>query len=103
MILYLFNFLFFYSHVHTLFRPFLHPVLCCLPLTPIFPCLQAEPVFNFLQFCGREDISNNKKGRAFLLVEIRIAIQKYSSIASMHKCVTTEVKKLYPNAPRYHK
>jgi hypothetical protein len=32
----------------------------------------------FLQFCWRADISNNKKYIAFLLVEIRIAIQRDS-------------------------
>jgi hypothetical protein len=30
----------------------------------------------FLQFCWREDISNNKKDKAFLLIEIRITIQR---------------------------
>jgi hypothetical protein len=40
-----FNFLFIYSHVHTLFEPFLPPALHPFPLSPIHPpCFQAEPV-----------------------------------------------------------
>jgi hypothetical protein len=58
--------LFIYSYVHTLFGPF-------LPLHP--------PQNRFcilLQFWWREDISNNKKDIAFLLVEIRIAMSRDS-------------------------
>jgi hypothetical protein len=46
---------------------------CPLPLP-----FQAEIVHAFLQFCGRVEISNNKKDIAFLLVEIRAAIQRDS-------------------------
>jgi hypothetical protein len=34
----------------------------------------------FLQFCWREDISNNKKDKAFLQVEIRIAMQRFLAL-----------------------
>jgi hypothetical protein len=53
-----------------------------LPLDPstYLPtdCFQAEHVLPFLQFYSRQDIGNNKKDKAFLLVEIRIAIQRDS-------------------------
>jgi hypothetical protein len=45
------------------------------PSSPQPPHFQAEPV---LHFSPREDISNNKKDKEFLLVEIRIAIQRDS-------------------------
>jgi hypothetical protein len=38
-------------------------------------------------FVERESINNNKKDKAFLIIEIRIAIQGAPSIASMYKCV----------------
>jgi hypothetical protein len=44
-----------------------------------------------LQFCWREDISNNKKDIAFLLAEIRIAIQRDPSTVYMHKCITARI------------
>jgi hypothetical protein len=37
------NFLFIYSHVHTLFGPFLLPAPCPLPLSLTPPHFQAEP------------------------------------------------------------
>jgi hypothetical protein len=67
-------FLFIYSHVHILFGPFLPPS----PHPHLFPHPFASMQNLFcpsLQFCWREDITNNKKDKAFLLVEIRIAIQ----------------------------
>jgi hypothetical protein len=43
------------------------------------PHFQAEPVLTFTTILLiREDISNNKKDKMFLLVEIRIAIQRDS-------------------------
>jgi hypothetical protein len=64
-------FLFFYSHVHTLFRSFLPPA----PLPhPVFPSpLSSRQVL----FCLYH-YKPNKEDKAFLLVELRIAIQKYS-------------------------
>jgi hypothetical protein len=68
---------------------FIHLCIHCLgnfsPLPPsptLFPPspphFQAEPVLPYLYFCQREDISNNKKDKAFLLVDIRAAIQRDS-------------------------
>jgi hypothetical protein len=61
-----FLFLFIYSYVHTLFEPCLPPAPCLLPL----PALTSrQNLFcSLLQFCWREDISNNKKDIASLLV-----------------------------------
>jgi hypothetical protein len=68
--------LFIYSDVHTLFGPFLPPASCPLlfPSTPSLPGRTCSALLsNFV-----EDIRNNKKDIAFLLVEIRIAIQRDS-------------------------
>jgi hypothetical protein len=73
-ILNIFSSLFIYSYVHILFGPFLPPS----PHPHLFPHPFASMQNLFcpsLQFCWREDITNNKKDKAFLLVEIRIAIQ----------------------------
>jgi hypothetical protein len=54
------NYLFIYSYMHTLFRPSSpHPTLLASRQNLFCPVLQ---------FCWREDISNNKKDIAFLLV-----------------------------------
>jgi hypothetical protein len=42
-------------------------------------------------FVEEKNISNNKKEKAFLLVEIRIATREIPNIASMYKCVTSQV------------
>jgi hypothetical protein len=68
--------------VMTLFF-FIHLFICAYivwGLSPPYPCPLCLPSpshasKSFLQFCWRADISNNKKGIAFLLVEIRVAIQ----------------------------
>jgi hypothetical protein len=68
--------LFIYSYVHTLghFSPRPPP-----PPSPPHALTSKQNLFYpFLQFCWREDTSNNKKDKAFLLVEIRIAIQRDS-------------------------
>jgi hypothetical protein len=84
--------LFFYSHVHTLFRPFQSPASHPLPVSNLPPLSSRQNLFcPFLQFCWSVDISNNKQDIAFLLVEIRIAIQRDPSIASTHKCITTQI------------
>jgi hypothetical protein len=70
-----FNLFFPYSYVHTLLGPFHLPAL--LPSLPIILASSQKMFCPFLQFCWR-DISNNKKDIAFLLVEIRIAIQRAS-------------------------
>jgi hypothetical protein len=57
-----------YSYVHT---------LCHFSPLPRIPLTSRQNLFcPFLQFCWKVDISNNKKDIAFLLVEIRIAIQR---------------------------
>jgi hypothetical protein len=74
---YFFNFLFIYSRVHTLFGPFLPHTHSVPSLSPTFASMQN--LFSlYLQFCWREDISNNKIDKAVLLVEIRTAIQRDS-------------------------
>jgi hypothetical protein len=64
---------FIYLYVHTLFGAFLPPAPLPFPLPPS-PSLPGRTCsalfFNFM--------SNNKKDKAFLLVEIRIAIQSDS-------------------------
>jgi hypothetical protein len=47
--------------------------LCPIPLAP-----RQNLLCPFFQFFWREDISNDKKDKAFLLVEIRIATQRDS-------------------------
>jgi hypothetical protein len=69
---------FIYSYVHTLFGPFLPPSPCPLPLRSTLLTSRQNLFCPLLQFCWRENISNNKKGKAFLLVEIRIAVQRDS-------------------------
>jgi hypothetical protein len=55
--------------VYTLFGPYFPLPPTPLSCRPNLFCL-------FLQFCWREDKSNDKKNIAFLLVEIRTAIQR---------------------------
>jgi hypothetical protein len=66
---FLFVCLFIYSHVHTLFGPSFPPAP---PLATSFsptPFASRQSLFYpLLQFCWREDTSNNKKDKAFLLV-----------------------------------
>jgi hypothetical protein len=76
--------------VHTLLGSFLPSAP-----TPTFfslPLRSRQNLFcTFLQFRWKVEINNNKKDIAFLLVEIRTAIQRVPSIAFMYKCVTTQV------------
>jgi hypothetical protein len=52
---------------HNQFFSFIHICVHCLGhLSPLLPHFQAEP--GILQFCWRENISDNKKDIAFLLV-----------------------------------
>jgi hypothetical protein len=87
----LINVLFIYSHVHTLFGSFLpsapSPTLLSLPR------FQAEPVLPLSLILLKRRHKHNEEDKAFLLVEIRIAIQ-IPSIAFMYKCVTTQVSYL---------
>jgi hypothetical protein len=74
-----------------IFFSFIHLFMCAhivwaifspcspFPTSPPTPLASKLSLFSpFLQFCWRVDISNNKKDKAFLLVEIRIAIQRDS-------------------------
>jgi hypothetical protein len=71
------NFLFIYSHVHTLFGPFLPSAPHSLPLPLTLPRFQGDPVLPLsLIFLKRRQSSN--KDKAFLLVERRTATQRDS-------------------------
>jgi hypothetical protein len=48
------------------------------PFPPYSPHFQEEPVLPFSPILLKRRQSNNKKDKAFLLVEIRIAIQRDS-------------------------
>jgi hypothetical protein len=67
----LISFLFIYSHVHTLFGSFFSPAP---PHPAPFPGRTCSARFSNVV----EDLSNNKKDKAFLLLEIKIAIQRDS-------------------------
>jgi hypothetical protein len=69
--------LFIYSHVHTLFGSFLHS----FPLPHSYPHpsqFQAGPVLPLSLILLKKRQSHNKEDKAFLLVELRIAIQRDS-------------------------
>jgi hypothetical protein len=72
-----FTFFFIYSHVHTLFGSFLPPAPCPYLFLPPSLTSRQNLFCLFLQFCWKEDISIIRK-TVFLLVEIRIAIQRES-------------------------
>jgi hypothetical protein len=74
---FLFFFLFFYSHVHTLFGPFL-PMPVPPPSCPFPHQFQAGPVLPLLLVLLKKSDKPNKEDKVFLLVELRIAMQKYS-------------------------
>jgi hypothetical protein len=70
-----FNFLLFiYSHVHTLFESFLPPA----PLPHPLLHFQAEPVLPLSLILLERRHKHNKEVKVFLLVELRIGIQKDS-------------------------
>jgi hypothetical protein len=66
-------FLFIYSHVHTLFGSFLLPVPLPHPLPPFPPS-----VLPLSLILLKKRHKHNKEDKAFLLVELRIAIQRNS-------------------------
>jgi hypothetical protein len=82
-------YLFIYSYVHTLVGPSL-PQLPTTPSSSPPPFPPAHPPLPIpltsrqilfcplLQFCKRENIRDNKKDISFLLVEIKMAIQRDS-------------------------
>jgi hypothetical protein len=76
-------FLFIYSHVHTSFGSFLHPAP--LPHISPFPSSVSGRSCSACPcewICWRKDISIIRKTKCFLLVELRIAIQKDSYYCS---------------------
>jgi hypothetical protein len=88
---------FLYSYIHMCIHMFGSFLLRHLPL-PLNPLASRQNQFcPFLQFSWREEISNNKKDKAFLLVEIRIAYREIPSIDSMHKCITTQIDSSLPD------
>jgi hypothetical protein len=73
-VFFFFKFVFIYSHVHTLFES---PHLLSLPLhTPSLPGRICS--VHTSNFVGEKKKSNNKRDKAFLLLEVRIAIQRDS-------------------------
>jgi hypothetical protein len=73
-----FFYLFIYSHEHTLFGSFLLPPPLHAPLLPSPPQFQAGPVLALSLILLKKRHKPNKEDKAFLLVELRIPIQKYS-------------------------
>jgi hypothetical protein len=67
-------FLFIYSNVHTLGEPFLPSTPNPLPISPTPPHFQAEPILSLSLILLKRRHNHNKEDKAFLLVEIRIAI-----------------------------
>jgi hypothetical protein len=74
----LFFLLFIYSHVHTLFGSFLPHAPPSPPSLPFPPQFQAGPVLPLSLILLKKRDKHNKEDKMFLLVELRIAIQKYS-------------------------
>jgi hypothetical protein len=68
-------FLFIYSHVHTLFGSILPPAPPHIPPPPVVAGRNGSPLS--LIFLKRRH-KHSKKDKAFLLVELRIAIQRDS-------------------------
>jgi hypothetical protein len=78
-----FIYLFSFYHVHTLFGSFLHPASLHPLIPPSPPQFQADPVLPlWLILLKKKRHKHNKKDKAFLLVELRIAIQKDSYYCS---------------------
>jgi hypothetical protein len=73
-----FLFLFIYSHVCTLFGSFLPLCPPLLPSPPTPPLFQAESVLLLCLILLKRRHKHNRKDIEFLLVEIRIAIQRDS-------------------------
>jgi hypothetical protein len=61
---------------------------------------QAVPVLPLSLIKKRH--KHNKEGKAFLLVELRITIQKYSNIAFVYTCVITHVDSSLKGAKNTH-
>jgi hypothetical protein len=70
--------LFIYSHVHTLFGSFFPPSSPVPPSPPFSPQFQAGLVLLLSLVLLKKRDKHTKEDKMFLLVELRIAIQKYS-------------------------
>jgi hypothetical protein len=68
--------LFIYSHVHSLFGSFFPHATT--PFLHSHPQFQAGPVLPLSLILLKKRHKHNKEDKTFLLVELRIAIQKYS-------------------------
>jgi hypothetical protein len=77
-IFYIFLKIIIHSHVHTLFGSILPPAPHPYPLPHKPPHFQAESVLPLSLILLKRRHKHNKKDKAFLLVEIRIAIQRDS-------------------------
>jgi hypothetical protein len=79
-------FYYYYSFIHICIHCLCHFYILPPPLpfsSPFFPPPSKQNLFcSFLQFRWRVKISNNKKDIAFLLVEIRTAIQRFLALLS---------------------
>jgi hypothetical protein len=67
------------------------------PLPPYPPHFQAEPVLPLSLILSKRIHKHNKEDKEFLLTEIRMPIQRDSSIAPTYKCVTTQVDSSLPD------
>jgi hypothetical protein len=79
-----FNLFYIYLHIYTLFGP---------------PPASRQNLFHplVLQFYWRENISDNKKGIAFLLVWAQDSCTEIPSVVSMHLCVATHTGSSLPD------
>jgi hypothetical protein len=90
-----FFYLLIYWYVHTLFGPSLPSASWSLPVPHTLLDSRQNLFCSLLQFCWREDISNNKKDIAFLLIEIRIAIQRFLALLPYTYILQPELIHLY--------
>jgi hypothetical protein len=84
--------------MHTVLPPALCPHTCP-STTPSSPLASRQNLFCLLlQFCWREDMSNNKKDKTFLLVWHKDSYtERIPSIASMHMCITYRIASSLPD------
>jgi hypothetical protein len=73
---YIYIYIFFFIHLFTCAYIVWDDSPFTLPLSP--PHFQAKPVLPFSPILLKSNVSNNKKDKGFLLVEIRTAVQRDS-------------------------
>jgi hypothetical protein len=72
-------FIYLYSFIHMCINWVISPPCPSLPLSPLFPPqFQEGPVLPLSLVLLKKRDKRNKEDKVFLLVELRIAIQKYS-------------------------